>query len=56
MHGSIDPRVLLRHELAQRAESGYDTAEVLAALARHGGLEAVDVRDAGQLLDKLELL
>ena len=56
MHGSIDPRVLLRNELAQRAESGYDTAEVLAALARHGGLEAVDVRAAEQLLDELELV
>lgn len=55
MHGSIDPRVLLRHELAQLAESGYETGEVVASLAGRGGLGAVDERVAGQLLDELEL-
>ncbi len=54
MHGSIDPRVLLRNELTQRAESGYDTDAVLASLAGHGGLEAVGERDAAKLLDELE--
>jgi ADP-ribosylglycohydrolase len=56
MHGSIDPRVLLRNELAQLAESGYETGEVVASLAGHGGLEAVDERQAALLLDGLELV
>jgi len=54
MHGSIDPHVLLRNELAQRAESGYDTRLVLDSLAERGGIEAIDERDADEMLDELE--
>jgi ADP-ribosylglycohydrolase len=54
MHGSIDPRVLLRNELAQRAESGYDTAEVVALIVERGGPEALDAAGAQHLLDLLE--
>jgi ADP-ribosylglycohydrolase len=56
MHGSIDPHVLLRNELAQLAESGYETGEILTSLAAHGGLGAVDERYAELLLDQLELV
>jgi ADP-ribosylglycohydrolase len=54
MHGSIDPRVLLRNELAQRAESGYETSEVVASLAGHGGLGEIEERYAELLLGELE--
>jgi ADP-ribosylglycohydrolase len=54
MHGSIDPRTLLRHELAQRAESGFDIAPVLGSLDRQGGLETVGPDVASDLLDELD--
>lgn len=54
MHGALNTRHLLRAELAQRAESGYDVDAVVRRLELHGGIDAVTDDEAEALLDELE--
>ncbi|SDU79155.1 ADP-ribosylglycohydrolase family protein [Jiangella alkaliphila] len=54
MHGALNPRHLLRAELAQREESGYDVGDIAQRVARGGGVDAFGRDEAEALLDELE--
>lgn len=53
MHGSLSALDLLGAEIAQRSESGYQTAPVEEELSRLGGIGRLDEPDAERLLDAL---
>jgi ADP-ribosylglycohydrolase len=54
MHGSLNSHHLLRAELDQRRESGFEIAEVEQRIARLGGVDSFDREEAEGLLGELD--
>ncbi|QDP96003.1 ADP-ribosylglycohydrolase family protein [Microlunatus elymi] len=54
MHGSLNQRDLLRAELSQRDESGFETSGVRVQIERLGGLNSLDPAGADGLLAELD--
>jgi ADP-ribosylglycohydrolase len=54
LHGALNNQHLLRAELAQRKESGYDVTAVEAQLDAAGGVEEISQQQAGKLYSQLE--
>lgn len=53
MHGALNDRHLLRAELAQRRESGYDVDGIEARLRADGGIDALDRNQVQENLARL---
>ena len=54
MHGALNPRSLVRAELDQRRESGYDVGAVEDEIAALGGIDQLSDDDARRLFGALE--
>lgn len=53
MHGALNVHHLLRAELAQRSESGYDVHAISKRVAKAGGIDSINAVTASALLDEL---